>query len=63
MLAKAMTRLFVASEVAFAISYLVLVYLFTARFGLVGTMYAFCVNYVLYLVFNVIVVRRYLGEL
>lgn len=63
MLAKAMTRLFVASELAFAISYVVLVYLFTARFGLVGAMYAFTVNYVLYLVFNVIVVRRYLGEL
>lgn len=63
MLAKAMTRLFVASELAFAISYVVLVYLFTARFGLVGAMYAFAVNYVLYLVFNVIVVRRYLGEL
>ena len=63
MLAKAMTRLFVASELAFAISYVVLVYLFTARYGLVGAMYAFTVNYVLYLVFNVIVVRRYLGEL
>lgn len=63
MLAKAMTRLFVASELAFAVSYVVLVYLFTARFGLVGAMYAFAVNYVLYLVFNVIVVRRYLGEL
>ena len=34
MLAKAMTRLFVASEFAFAISYVVLVYLFTARFGM-----------------------------
>lgn len=63
MLAKAMTRLFVASELAFAISYVLLVYLFTARFGLVGAMYAFVVNYVLYLIFNVIVVRRYLGEL
>jgi len=63
MLAKAMTRLFVASELAFAISYVLLVYLFTARFGLVGAMYAFAVNYVLYLAFNVIVVRRYLGEL
>jgi PST family polysaccharide transporter len=63
MLAKAMTRLFVASEFAFAISYVVLVYLFTARFGLVGAMYAFTVNYALYLVFNVIVVRRYLREL
>jgi PST family polysaccharide transporter len=60
MLAKAMTRLFVFSECAFAASYLVLVYLFTARFGLVGAMYAFVANYLGYLVFNVLVVRRYL---
>ncbi|MHA6203606.1 O-antigen translocase [Dyella soli] len=61
MLAKAMTRLFVISECAFALSYLALVYLFTARFGLVGAMYAFAINYALYLVFNVLVVRRYVG--
>lgn len=62
MLAKAMTRLFVVSECVFAISYLVLVYLFTARFGLPGAMYAFAVNYALYLVFNVWAARRYLRE-
>jgi polysaccharide transporter, PST family len=62
MLAKAMTRLFVISECVFAISYLALVYLFTAYFGLVGAMYAFAVNYLLYLVFNLLVARRYLGE-
>ncbi|RDS81941.1 O-antigen translocase [Dyella psychrodurans] len=62
MLAKAMTRLFVISECVFAVSYLALVYLFTAYFGLVGAMYAFAVNYLLYLVFNVLVARRYLGE-
>jgi polysaccharide transporter, PST family len=63
MLAKAMTRLFVASEVAFSISYLLLVYLCTAHFGLVGAMYAFAINYAGYLVFNVLVVRHYLGGL
>ena len=63
MLAKAMTRLFVASEIAFGISYLLLVYLCTAHFGLVGAMYAFAINYAGYLVFNVLVVRHYLGGL
>jgi PST family polysaccharide transporter len=62
MLAKAMTRLFVLSEIAFAASYLGLVYLLTARYGLVGAMYAFTLNYALYLAFNVVVVRRYLGR-
>lgn len=61
MLAKAMTRLFVFSECVFAASYLLLVYVFTAHFGLVGAMYAFAANYVAYLAFNVLVVRRYLG--
>lgn len=43
-----------------AASYLALVYLFTAQFGLIGAMYAFAANYVLYLLFNIVVVRRYL---
>lgn len=63
MLAKAMTRLFVVSECVFALSYLALVYAFTAHFGLVGAMYAFALNYLLYLAFNVLVARRYLGAL
>ena len=63
MLAKAMTRLFVMSECVFALSYLALVYVFTAQFGLIGAMYAFAINYVLYLAFNVLVVRRYTGRL
>ncbi|MFC5579819.1 O-antigen translocase [Rhodanobacter terrae] len=63
MLAKAMTRLFVISEFVFAASYLALVYVLTAQFGLVGAMYAFTINYLFYLAFNVLVVRRYLGGL
>ncbi len=62
MLAKAMTRLFVVSECVFAASYLGLVYLLAARFGLIGAMYAFVANYVLYLLFNLVVVRRYLVQ-
>jgi PST family polysaccharide transporter len=62
MLAKAMTRLFVVSECVFAASYLVLVYVFTAHFGLVGAMYAFSLNYLFYLAFTVLVARRYLGR-
>ena len=63
MLAKAMTRLFVIAECVFAASYLALVWVLTARFGLVGAMYAFALNYLLYLAFNVVVARRYLERL
>ncbi|MGS1126793.1 O-antigen translocase [Rhodanobacter sp. UC4437_H4] len=63
MLAKAMTKLFVISECVFAASYLALVWVLAARFGVVGAIYAFAANYVLYLVFNLLVARRYLGGL
>lgn len=62
MLAKAMTRLFVVSECVFAASYFVLVWVFTRHFGLIGAMYAFAANYVLYLLFNAAVARWYLGR-
>lgn len=60
MLAKAMTRLFVLSECVFAASYLLLVYLGTAWFGVPGAMYAFAANYLMYLLFNLVVAHRYL---
>lgn len=62
MLAKAMTRLFVISECVFAATYLLLVYALSSRFGLIGAVYAFPANYLLYLAFNVWVARRYLAE-
>lgn len=61
MLAKAMTRLFVISELVFAGTYLALVFVLTAYFGLIGAMYAFAINYGLYLLFNLLVARHYLG--
>ncbi|UPG90941.1 O-antigen translocase [Luteibacter aegosomaticola] len=63
MLAKAMTGLYIVSECVFAMSYLGLVYVATAAYGLPGAMIAFALNYLAYLVFNLIVARRYLGGL
>ncbi|MGE7138696.1 O-antigen translocase [Luteibacter sp. NPDC031894] len=63
MLAKAMTRLFIVSELVFAATYFLLVHAFTAQFGLIGAMYAFAANYAVYLLFNLVVARRYLGTL
>jgi PST family polysaccharide transporter len=63
MLAKSMTRLFIVSEIVFAATYVLLVCAFTMTFGVIGAMYAFATNYALYLGFNVVVVRRYLGGL
>lgn len=60
MLAKAMTFLFLASELVFSASYVGLVYILTSWFGLVGAVYAFTINYAIYLAFTLIVVVRYL---
>lgn len=48
MIAKAMTKQFIFTEIIFAISYVGLSYYFIDRFGLVGSTYSFCVNYLLY---------------
>ena len=63
MLAKAMTGLFVLSEFVFAASYLGLVFAFTRWYGLPGAVYAFALNYLFYLFFNLLVARRYLRSL
>ncbi len=47
-LAKAMTKLFICSEVIFSISYCLLVFVFTKYFGLMGVTMAFALNYLLY---------------
>lgn len=60
MLAKAMTRTFLASEIAFSLMYVIWVFLLTDMFGLIGSMYAFILNYVLYFFFTLLVVSRFL---
>lgn len=51
MLAKAMTKTFIFSEILFSILYVIWVYVLTSYFGLIGAMYAFAVNYAFYLIF------------
>lgn len=63
MLAKAMTRVFLFSELFFSSMYLGWVYVLTSMFGLVGSMYAFVVNYFIYLIFNVVVAKLYIGRM
>lgn len=48
MLGKAFTKLFIISEIASAISFYVLTYLFTEKFGLKGVAIAHSVNYFIY---------------
>ena len=51
MLAKAMTKLFIFSEIFFVSTFVILNILCIDMYGLVGTTYAFALNYLLYLLF------------
>ncbi len=58
MLAKAMTKSFMISEVLASCSFVLLAILFTNNYGLIGITYAFALNYLLYLVLVFFLVRR-----
>lgn len=49
-LAKAMTRLFIISEILFGFSFVGLTYLFVNQYGLVGITYAYALNYFFFLI-------------
>lgn len=60
MVAKAMTRFFIASEVIFSVSYVSIGLLFMHFFGSIGITYAYAINYLFYLIFLLILFRKYL---
>ena len=62
MLAKAMIRTFIATEICFSLSFVALSIWFLYQYGLVGMSYAFAVNYTLYLVVMIVVTRKYWGD-
>ena len=57
-LVKAMTILFIITEIIFGFSFVVLTYLFVDQFGLVGVTYAYAMNYLLHFVVMVVVIGR-----
>jgi polysaccharide transporter, PST family len=48
MVSKALTKTFIISEIIFSISFVILSYLLMDRYGVIGTTYAFCINYALH---------------
>jgi PST family polysaccharide transporter len=61
MVAKAMTKLFIISEVIFTFGFVGLGVLFIKIFGLVGISIAFMVNYLLYMIFLLFALKGYLS--
>jgi PST family polysaccharide transporter len=60
MLAKALAKLFVITEIVFSLSYIVFGYLGINFFGLKGITIAFAVNYILYFLTMIVVFRKLL---
>ncbi len=58
MIAKAMKRLFIITEVLFATSFVVLSYFFMNHYGIIGATYAFCINYAVYWILMWIFMKR-----
>ena len=58
MLAKAMTKIFIYTEIVFSALFVLLSILFVNNFGLIGITYAFSLNYFLYLVVMIFIFRK-----
>ena len=48
MVAKALTKSYIFSEIFFSITYVILSFFMIDNYGLIGATYAFCINYALY---------------
>lgn len=48
MISKALTKTFIITEIIFGVTFILLSFFLMEEFGLVGTTYAFCINYALY---------------
>ena len=62
MLSKAMTKLFIVTEIIFSISLVILTYLFTKIFGFEGVSIAYLVNYAIYWLVMLLIFKRVLNE-
>ncbi|EJN6961865.1 lipopolysaccharide biosynthesis protein [Photobacterium damselae subsp. damselae] len=57
-LAKAMTKIYIASEFMFSLSFVLLSILFINKYGLVGVTYGYFINYLFYLIFMLVITTK-----
>lgn len=60
MIAKALTKTYIITDIFFAISYVALSYYFINQFGIIGATYAFCFNYGLYWILMWFLMKKYI---
>ncbi len=59
LIAKADIKMFIISEVLFSISLVFLSYFFIDKYGIIGTTYAFCINYALYWIIVFFITKKH----
>jgi PST family polysaccharide transporter len=57
MIAKAMTKTYITTEIIFAASYVTLSYYLMNCYGIIGATYSFCINYAIYWLFMWFLIR------
>ncbi|RYY48740.1 MAG: O-antigen translocase [Chitinophagaceae bacterium] len=62
MLSKAMTLMFILTEIGFSVLYLILSFAFMQRFGVIGATYAFALNYAIYWVVIWLLMKKKLAK-
>ncbi|MEL0609345.1 O-antigen translocase [Vibrio echinoideorum] len=62
MLAKAMTKIFIITEILFSLSFVFLSLFAVDNFGLIGVTYAYAFNYLLYLMAMVILMKKHIFD-
>ena len=60
MISKALTKTFVITEIGFSFSFVLLSYFFMDKYGIIGTTYAFCLNYALYWIAMWFLMKKYI---
>lgn len=60
MVAKAMTKYFIASEIIFAVLFICIGHFFMHFYGSIGITYAYALTYLFYFIFMMVLLRKYL---
>ena len=59
LIAKAVVKVVIVTEIIFSATLVLLSYFFIAKFGIVGATYAFCINYALHWIAMIVFTRKY----
>jgi PST family polysaccharide transporter len=62
LIAKADFKLVIVTEILFSVSLVLLSYFFMSRYGIIGTTYAFCINYALHWIAMIFITRKYFTD-